>query len=228
MAQYASYHQTTETRNGESRTVEEVLVDNVLKRRVFENDALVHESERPFTGRRFAAIAPQRMVALRRALNSSTAGVGVLRRCKDDRRIGEVLLERARDGGLVVRVAVQGDEGLGDGLHGFHLHRCGDERNPDRTCGSLCEHYARDKRSVHGGLDSADRHEGDLGNVRSVDGAIDAVLRLRPGQLTLDECYGRAFVLHEGEDDLGLGGDEGSRTTGNSGGRYAYAMVGRL
>ena len=199
MAQYASYHQTTETRNGESRTVEEVLVDNVLKRRVFENDALVHESERPFTGRRFAAIAPQRMVALRRALNSSTAGVGVLRRY-NDRRIGEVLLERAATAGWwsgLPCTATKLKTAYGS------TYRCGDDETPTGLAG-VCASTTRERPCTGAGLRGPARGRPWKRSVRGR--RHDAVLRLRPGKLTLDECYGRAFVLHEGEDDLGLGG----------------------
>ena len=220
---YASYQHTTIDGAG-TRTTEAVLSDTVLHEREYENGRLVRQRSRPVNPREFAQTAPARMVDLRRMLN--VEAVAVVRRCADDSRIGEVLLRRRRNG-MVVDISVQ-DEGIQDGLHGFHLHRCGDERNPDKTCGSMCEHYARNKRSVHGGLHHNDRHEGDLGNVRAVNGSVKASIEVRDDQLTMDECYGRAFILHAGEDDLGQGGDAESKKTGNAGKRYAYAMVGRL
>jgi Cu-Zn family superoxide dismutase len=220
----ASYRHTTHA-HGETRTTEAVLSGgSVVLEREYTNGRLVGESSRPANARDFAEMAPARLVDLRRALNA--AGVAVVRRCSDDARIGVVLLKRRRNG-MVLDIRVR-DEGIRDGPHGFHLHRCGDERNPDKTCGSLCEHYARSKRSVHGGLDSDERHEGDLGNVLAVNGAVNTAIEVRDDQLTVDECYGRAFVLHEGEDDLGRGGDDESGKTGNAGKRYAYAVVGRL
>jgi Cu-Zn family superoxide dismutase len=36
---------------------------------------------------------------------------------------------------------------------------------------------------------------------------------------------GRALVLHEGTDDLGKGGNEGSLATGNAGGRVVCAVL---
>lgn len=220
---YASYRHTTSI-NGETRTTEAVLSGTVVKEREYENGRLVREQSRSAHARDFAETAPARLVDLRRTLN--VQGVAVVRRCSDDARIGVVLLKRRRDG-MVLDISVE-DEGIRDGLHGFHLHRCGDERNPDKTCGSLCEHYARSKRSVHGGLDGSERHEGDLGNVLAVNGTVKATIEVGDDQLAMEECYGRAFVLHEGEDDLGRGGDDESTKTGNAGKRYAYAMVGRL
>ena len=37
---------------------------------------------------------------------------------------------------------------------------------------------------------------------------------------------GRGLVIHEDPDDLGLGGDKTSLTTGNSGKRIACAVIG--
>ena len=40
-----------------------------------------------------------------------------------------------------------------------------------------------------------------------------------------DNILGRAIVVHAGEDDLGLGGDEGSLATGNAGARVACCKI---
>ena len=36
---------------------------------------------------------------------------------------------------------------------------------------------------------------------------------------------GKAIVIHEGEDDLGLGEDTGSTVTGNAGGRSGCCVI---
>ena len=41
-----------------------------------------------------------------------------------------------------------------------------------------------------------------------------------------DSIVGRAMVVHAGEDDLGLGGDSGSRASGNAGARVACCIIG--
>ena len=41
-----------------------------------------------------------------------------------------------------------------------------------------------------------------------------------------DHIIGRAIVVHGGEDDLGDGGDEGSKANGNAGPRVACCVIG--
>jgi Cu-Zn family superoxide dismutase len=53
--------------------------------------------------------------------------------------------------------------GLKDGKHGFHIHRCGDMT---KGCISGCEHFNPEGVS-HGDRNSTIRHAGDLGNIIS-------------------------------------------------------------
>ena len=48
-------------------------------------------------------------------------------------------------------------------------------------------------------------------------------IHVRNNVLTI--VLGKAIVVHAGEDDLGLGGDDGSLATGNAGGRMACGVI---
>ena len=70
---------------------------------------------------------------------------------------------------------------------------------------------------------------GDLGNIQTYTKSFtgvnifDSLITLEPG--SVNDITGRAFVVHEGEDDLGMGGNEGSLKTGNAGRRLACGIV---
>ncbi|XP_063624159.1 uncharacterized protein LOC134796122 [Cydia splendana] len=127
------------------------------------------------------------------------------------------------DDGLRVTGSITG---LSAGEYGFHIHELGDVT----TCLTTGAHFNPDGVN-HGGRDHDVRHVGDFGNVQFVDvnrngvATVDftdhvATLRGR------NNILGRALVLHEGTDDLGLGGHEDSLTTGNAGGRVACGVIG--
>ena len=83
---------------------------------------------------------------------------------------------------------------------------------------------------THGGPEDKERHVGDLGNVIAGDDG-NAEYHHNDHLITLFGTYsvlGRSCVLHAGEDDLGRGGHELSKTTGNSGGRVACGVIGTL
>ena len=138
---------------------------------------------------------------------------------------------------LKIKVNVSG---LSPGLHGFHIHKSGDLR---KGCGSLCAHFNPDN-TLHGDIDDNkhNRHAGDLGNIKANKNGIvkktlyDKILRLS-GKYNI---IGRSVVIHQDEDDLGLGGldidnniiDEEryneSKLTGNAGARIACGVIGIL
>ncbi len=69
---------------------------------------------------------------------------------------------------------------------------------------------------------------GDLGNVEVEADGKDVAVVIRDSHVSLvgpHSIMDRAFVVHAGEDDLGLGGDDGSVKTGNAGGRVACGVV---
>lgn len=111
-------------------------------------------------------------------------------------------------------------------LHGFHIHQSGDLRE---GCESLCAHF-NPFGTKHGAPSDSrkNRHVGDLGNIRSNKNGI-AIIKIEDNIVNLfgkNSILGRSVIIHEGEDDLGMGGNELSLTTGNSGKRIGCGVIG--
>jgi Cu-Zn family superoxide dismutase len=108
--------------------------------------------------------------------------------------------------------------------HGFHIHTFGDISG---GCASTGGHY-NPFNKTHGAPNAEIRHVGDLGNVvANYDGSVSVVLT--DSKISLYGLYsvlGRGVVLHNGTDDLGLGGHSLSLTTGNAGARLACGVIG--
>lgn len=114
--------------------------------------------------------------------------------------------------------------GLRPGLHGFHLHALGDTTN---GCLSTGPHY-NPLSKEHGAPTDENRHAGDLGNVTASEDGV-AEFSISDSQIPLcgpNSVIGRAVVVHADPDDLGRGGHELSKSTGNAGGRVACGVVG--
>ncbi|CAG9803117.1 unnamed protein product [Chironomus riparius] len=114
--------------------------------------------------------------------------------------------------------------GLSPGKHGFHIHEKGDLSG---GCASTGSHYNPD-RLKHGAREAQIRHVGDLGNViadengRVSTSFSDNLITLYGAR----SIIGRAVVVHNDEDDLGLTDHPDSHKTGNAGGRVACGIVG--
>jgi Cu-Zn family superoxide dismutase len=111
--------------------------------------------------------------------------------------------------------------GLTPGTHGFHIHENGDCSAPDAK--SAGEHFNPGGKK-HGGLRSAERHGGDLGNIRA-DNSGNAKIDVTTKDVTLargksDSILGRALVVHAKADD------GKSDPAGNSGDRVACGVIG--
>ncbi|XP_055836441.1 copper chaperone for superoxide dismutase [Episyrphus balteatus] len=115
-------------------------------------------------------------------------------------------------------------DGLSPGLHGIHLHECGDISAGYESLGG---HY-NPRGSPHGSPEnSADkRHVGDLGNIRA-DEEGRATFRFIDPLVEVWDIIGRSVVVTENPDDLGRGGNERSLIDGNSGDRIACGIIAR-
>uniref|UniRef100_A0AA96PMZ5 Superoxide dismutase [Cu-Zn] n=1 Tax=Medicago sativa TaxID=3879 RepID=A0AA96PMZ5_MEDSA len=114
--------------------------------------------------------------------------------------------------------------GLSPGLHGFHIHALGDTTN---GCNSTGPHFNPLKKD-HGAPTDDERHAGDLGNiVAGPDGVAEISIKDEKIPLSgVHSILGRAVVVHADPDDLGRGGHELSKTTGNAGARVACGIIG--
>ncbi|KAH8952422.1 hypothetical protein BDL97_09G084100 [Sphagnum fallax] len=115
-------------------------------------------------------------------------------------------------------------EGLKPGKHGFHVHALGDTTN---GCLSTGPHF-NPNNAEHGAPEDTTRHAGDLGNVTAGEDGV-AEISVKDIQIPLigaNSIIGRAVVVHADPDDLGKGGHELSKSTGNAGGRLACGVIG--
>jgi Cu-Zn family superoxide dismutase len=109
--------------------------------------------------------------------------------------------------------------------HGFHVHETGDLTD---KCESMCAHFNPYHKN-HGCPGMKERHVGDLGNLQ-VDNKgcanyqiVDNVIKLRGSVCNI---IGRGLIIHEDEDDCGLGKNNASKLNGNAGKRIACAIIG--
>jgi len=142
---------------------------------------------------------------------------------KSDKVNGVVHFNQEGDGPVSVSGSISG---LAPGLHGFHVHQFGD--NTD-GCTSAGPHYNPDGAEHGAPTDcKGERHAGDLGNVEaSADGV--AALDIKDSLFSLSgdrSIIGRTMVIHADVDDLGKGGHNLSKATGNAGGRLACGVIG--
>ncbi|XP_078342305.1 uncharacterized protein LOC144628121 isoform X1 [Oculina patagonica] len=114
-------------------------------------------------------------------------------------------------------------------MHGFHIHQFGDIVTDG--CQSTGGHFNPFNRN-HGGPQNKfkRRHVGDLGNiVADQNGAVDIVIEDHLLSLSgPNSVIGRAFVIHQKDDDLGKGTGEaeaGSLKTGNAGARLGCGVI---
>lgn len=108
--------------------------------------------------------------------------------------------------------------GLEPGKHGFHIHEHGDCSAHD---GSSAGGHFNPFNKKHGGPKSAERHEGDLGNLEADQYGFAYYDEVIEG-LKLNGEYsiiGKSVVIHAGEDDLT------TDPSGNSGARIGCGEI---
>jgi len=96
-----------------------------------------------------------------------------------------------------------------------------------KGCVSAGAHFNPLKKT-HGGPEDAERHVGDLGNVTASEDGV-AKVEITDALISLTgphSIIGRTVVVHADPDDLGRGGVELSKTTGNAGARVACGVIG--
>jgi Cu-Zn family superoxide dismutase len=140
-------------------------------------------------------------------------GVAVLVPMKSSGVNGVLLLKQQKG-----YVQVTGEvTGLTPGKHGFHIHAFGDLRAPDGM--SAGGHY-NPHGHAHGGPESKERHDGDLGNIEANASGV-AKVDVKADHVDLLHILGRTLVVHGDVDDLK------SQPAGNAGPRIALGVIGR-
>ncbi|KAI6789586.1 Superoxide dismutase [Hortaea werneckii] len=136
---------------------------------------------------------------------------------------GTVTFEQASEGAdTTVSWNISGHDANAE--RGMHVHAFGDNTN---GCTSAGPHF-NPHQKTHGAPSDSERHVGDLGNFKT-DGQGNAQGSVTDKLVKLigpESVLGRTVVVHAGTDDLGQGGNEESKKTGNAGGRPACGVIG--
>lgn len=142
--------------------------------------------------------------------------IAVIHPVGDSKISGTVTFTEDADG-----VRVQAElKGLTPGKHGFHIHEFGDCSAADLS--SAGGHF-NPTNHPHAGPDSAERHQGDMGNIEA-DASGTAKLDYLDHNMSManDEqsIIGRSVVVHAKADDLK------SQPAGDSGPRIGCGVIG--
>ncbi|XP_041641323.1 extracellular superoxide dismutase [Cu-Zn]-like [Cheilinus undulatus] len=130
---------------------------------------------------------------------------------------GQVLFRQVEHEELAILLRINGFPKEGDqGPRAVHIHQYGDL---SQGCDSTGGHY-NPKEVNH------PNHPGDFGNFVPHQGKISAMITSQATLFGGESVIGRAVVIHEKVDDLGLGGDAGSLLHGNAGRRLGCCIIG--
>ncbi|KPI36908.1 Superoxide dismutase [Cu-Zn] [Cyphellophora attinorum] len=147
--------------------------------------------------------------------------VAVLR--GDSKVTGQVTFEQSSESGpTTITYDLQGHDPNAE--RGFHIHQFGDNTNGCTSAGPHFNPFGK----PHGSPSDSERHVGDLGNIKT-DGQGNAKGTITDEHVKLigeHSVLGRTVVTHAGTDDLGKGGNDESKKTGNAGPRPACGVIG--
>jgi superoxide dismutase, Cu-Zn family len=126
-----------------------------------------------------------------------TYAVATVHGLGDHKVTGKVTFTQTADGIEVVAELT----GLAPGEHGFHIHEFGDCSMADGKCAGA--HFNPEKKD-HGGPDSANRHVGDLGNIKA-GSTGEASYKRTDNMIALSgrhSIIGRSVIIHAKPDDF--------------------------
>lgn len=109
-------------------------------------------------------------------------------------------------------------------MMGFHIHQFGDTSDGCTSLGPHWNPHHKDHGSIY--INPTQRHAGDLINNIVTDRYGKFEIIYNDNLVRVEDIIGRSVVIHDGEDDLGLGGNAESLKTGNAGLRRACAVIG--
>jgi len=147
--------------------------------------------------------------------------VAVLR--GDSKVTGTVTFEQASESSpTTITYDISGNDPSAE--RGMHIHQFGDNTNGCTSAGPHFNPFSK----THGAPADEERHVGDLGNIKTdaqgnaKSSVTDKLIKL----IGPESILGRTIVVHSGTDDLGKGGHEQSKMTGNAGLRPACGVIG--
>ena len=144
---------------------------------------------------------------------------------------GSVELRHKKETPFFIEIRIHGL--IPGSIHGLHIHEKqvpGNIQGANNNCTAAGGHW-NPLNGTHGAPtnDSQKRHMGDLGNFKADDkGSIianftDSLLSFYGEYALKDRAH--SFVVHEKQDDLGLGNNTDSLKTGNAGSRLGCGNI---
>ena len=146
-------------------------------------------------------------------MDKITHAVAIVQGLGDHKVKGKVTFTQV-DGGVEI---VADLTGLQPGEHGFHIHEFGDCSMADGKCAGA--HFNPEKKD-HGGPDSANRHVGDLGNIKA-GSTGEATYKRTDKLISLNGSHsivGRSVIIHAKADDF--------KTVTSAGDRIGCGVIG--